>query len=142
MKADPRVGVVLAAMLLAHPASAHDLTPGLYEIEVNVDERSQSERLTRCITADGIERHDPFEVFSFFPTTNCLKLPMCFGNGKGGFDIVCVGGRADKAEARFRYSRDRFSGTIELTRQDDGHMVRVVEKQRGRRIGACDGNAD
>lgn len=142
MNANTRAGVALAAILLAHPVSAHDLKPGLYEIEVDVDERSESERLTRCITTHGIERHDPFEVFSAFPVANCLKLPMCFGNGKGGFDIVCVDGRPDKAEARFRYSRDRFTGTIELTREDDGHIVRLVEKQRGRRIGSCGSNAD
>ena len=125
------------AISFAHPSSAHDLKPGLYEIQVNVDTTSGGETRTRCITEAVIERHDPFEVFTAVPQTNCLKLPMCFGNGKAGFDIVCVDGRPDKASARFRFSRERFTGMIELTVKDDGRIVNFVETQRGRRIGSC-----
>lgn len=129
-------------VLLAQPAWAHDLKPGLYEIQVNMGTTSREETRSRCITQAVIERHDPFEIFSAFPQSNCLKLPMCFGNGKAGFDVVCVDGRPDKASARYRFSRERFTGTIELTREDNGRLVSLVETQRGRRIGPCTAEAD
>ena len=128
---------LLLGVLVPHAATAHDLQPGLYQIEVSVGSTA-SRIVNRCISKVKIERHDPFDAETHFPMFNCLKVPMCFGDGKAGFDIACVGGKKSKAKARFRYTGKSFAGEIAMTIDEDGLTTRLVERQSGRRISDCD----
>lgn len=136
------VFIACALTLLAHANNvwAHELEPGLYEIEVQVElpnilHPAHNVSSTRCITRDDLLRHDPFQIESKTPLANCRRTPICMGGTHAGFEVLCDGGSGGMASGRFTLSKSRFTGTIEMNM--GGKNMTVVERQTGTRIGDC-----
>jgi Protein of unknown function (DUF3617) len=139
-----RVFSIKAAMVLclrlASTACAHDLQPGLYEITLRVElpnvlAAAEERKLRRCISLAEIEEHDAFQIHSENPLAKCPRSPMCLGDGQAGFQVFCPGRTVRYAEAMFNNSAQHFSGRILMNM--GGKNMTVIERQEGRRIGAC-----
>ena len=134
------LAIALAALLGAGPALANRLEPGLYEIAVEVElpnilRTSTPTTVRRCITKLQIETQDAFQIESDNPIARCKRSPIRTGSGKAGFQAVCAGGSGGYAEALFVMSADGFTGAIRMDM--GGKNMTLIERQTGRRIGAC-----
>lgn len=127
-----------AAVALAATAAARadePLRAGAYEVDWRMElpyvDAGEGGTATVCLDGTGV-----FPVLSANnPLARCPVRDMRREGREISFEIVCPGGGAAKASARFNARGDAFDGRIAMTM--GGKNMTMTESQRGRRLGDC-----
>ena len=133
-----QVHCLAAAFALTAVAAANAGEPfrsGSYEIAWRLElphvEAGEGGSATVCLSDTGA-----FPVLSANnPLAHCPARNIRRDGRQTSFEIVCPGGNAAKAAARFETRGDAFEGRIEMNM--GGKNMTMTESQRGRRVGDC-----
>ena len=140
-----RILLLLAGCLaLAATASAEEtvaLEPGLYEIAVrldlpNIEGATAARVVRRCLagTAES-EHYGLLPLSENNPLSRCPVANVHRDGGALAFEIVCPGGNAASAAARYALAPTAFEGRITI--KLGGKNMTMTETQAGRRTGPC-----
>lgn len=138
MRAPARI-LILIALAAASPARAQDAPQaGSYEVRYRLElphvEGGAEETATVCLSEPGVSKG--FAVLSANnPLGHCPVGEVRREGGAVTFDIVCPGGNAAKASARFDVTPNGFQGRIAMNM--GGKNMTMTEVQRARRVGEC-----
>lgn len=130
--------------LLASSLSAGDvvtLQPGLYEVSVRLDlpniaEAAATKVTTFCVSAaDGNGNHGLKPLSDNNPLARCPVSNVQQQEAALTFEIVCPGGNAAIASARYVLTANTFAGRISM--KLGGKNMTMTETQAGRRTGEC-----
>lgn len=134
------IGVALAIAAEVSRAQAHDLKPGLYAVDVVVTYPNLTNPLDQrtvevCLSPAILEAHRGFRILSDVPQASCPAIPICFGNGRAGFQSICPGENSGEAVGEFTFRTQRFSGVVRM--KLGGKNMTLIERQSGIWIGPC-----
>lgn len=138
-----RPGPMLALCgLVLQPAPARAaepvLEPGAYTVAVRLELPHLADMAgtaTRRLCLDDSATHGMAILSENNPLARCPVSNVQAAGDELGFDIRCEGRNAAQASARYRLSRDRFTGRI--TMRMGGKNMTMTEVQSGRRTGPC-----
>ncbi|MFZ0848277.1 MAG: DUF3617 family protein [Hyphomicrobiaceae bacterium] len=140
-----RFGIAaLVCLLPASPATSVDavrLRPGLYEVGVRLDlpniaGAAVSKVAMICLPAeDSAGNHGLVALSDNNPLAHCPVVNVRQEGDALTFDIVCPGGNAAIASAKYLLTADTFAGRI--TMKLGGKNMTMTETQSGRRTGDC-----
>ena len=140
-----RFGIAAVVCLLpASPATSVDavrLRPGLYEVGVRLDlpniaGAAVSKVAMICLPAeDSAGNHGLVALSDNNPLAHCPVVNVRQEGDALTFDIVCPGGNAAIASAKYLLTADTFAGRI--TMKLGGKNMTMTETQSGRRTGDC-----
>ena len=134
----------LVFMVFARFASAAEpvaLQDGRYQVNVRLElpyleDAGVSKIATICVTsADPGGNHGLVVLSDNNPLANCPASNVRDIGGILTFDIVCPGGNAAIASAKYIVAAQRFEGRI--TMKMGGKNMTMTEMQSGHRIGEC-----
>jgi Protein of unknown function (DUF3617) len=122
----------------AEPAALQD---GRYDVNVqlelpNVEAMGASRVATICVTSEVPGGH--YGLAAMSENNPLAKCPVSNVRQDGGiltFDIICPGGNAAVASARYILTPQRFEGRISM--KMGGKNMTMTETQSGRRAGDC-----
>jgi Protein of unknown function (DUF3617) len=133
------IGLVLASLVRAGDAVM--LRPGRYEISVrldlpNIEGTVASWRRTLCVPAqDHAGQYGLGALSENNPFSGCPVANVRREGGTLSFEIVCPGGNAASALAKFQLTSEAFEGRISM--KLGGKNMTLTETQTGRRSGEC-----
>jgi hypothetical protein len=141
-----RFGIAAMVCLLpASPATSADaavrLRPGLYEVAVRLDlpniaAAAVSKVAMICLpTEDRAGNHGLVALSDNNPLARCPVVNVRQEGDTLTFDIVCPGGNAAIASAKYLLTADTFAGRISM--KLGGKNMTMTETQSGRRTGDC-----
>lgn len=136
----------LAAVLLlaVWPASAADVSPGLWEITLETRVPSDAGfapapfKLTQCLTAE--DARDPARVLAGVSNpgaTGCDYTDKSYAGDSFSFSMQCAGGLGIQSSGRVAFTPDTMDGSITATANLDGKPVQTENRVSARRLGGC-----
>jgi Protein of unknown function (DUF3617) len=140
----PLLVLALIGLAPAAPASAGDavaLQPGRYEVRVrldlpNIEGAAASALRTLCVPAQGqAGNHGLGALSENNPLAHCPVSNVRQQGDTLSFDIVCPGGNAAIATAKYQLAAEAFEGRISM--KLGGKNMTMTETQSGRRTGEC-----
>lgn len=116
------------------------LLDGAYEVDVrlelpHIDDNTAKKKTTICIGGDRADSHGLFVLSDNNPLAHCPASNLAQDGETLTFDIVCEGGNAARASAKYRLTARGFDGRIEM--KMGGKNMTMTETQRGHRVGEC-----
>lgn len=117
------------------------LEPGLYEVRVglelpNLEGVAAAKLAMLCVPADdGAGNHGLVALSENNPIAHCPVSQVRQEGSTLTFAIVCPGGNAAIASARYRITPQAFEGRISI--KLGGKNMTMTETQAGRRTGPC-----
>jgi Protein of unknown function (DUF3617) len=133
------IGLAPASLLRAGDAVL--LIPGRYEVSVrldlpNIEGAAASTLRTLCVPAqDQAGQHGLGVLSENNPFLHCPVANVRREGATLSFDIVCPGGNAASASAKFQLTSEAFDGRISM--KLGGKNMTLTETQTGRRTGEC-----
>ena len=136
--------LVLFSLFAAHsgPADASvNLTPGLYEVQVeialpNTYNVAPKIIVRHCVTAPDIATGRAFFVLSDNPIRSCSLHDYDARRDEVRYRIACAGPNAASASAAFELQQTHYHGTIHM--QMGGKNMTMFETQHAVRVGECE----
>ena len=117
------------------------LQAGAYEVSVrlelpHLEDAGATRTVTICVSTEGAAGTHGLVVLSENnPLTRCPATNARQQGDTLTFDIVCPGGNAAVASARYVLGPDTFQGRIAM--KMGGKNMTMTETQSGRRVGTC-----
>lgn len=136
--------VAAGTCLLALPLSAGEvvkLQPGLYEVSIRLDlpnmaDAAAKKLTTLCVSAADNNGNQGLKPLSDNnPLARCPVANVAQQEAQLTFEIVCPGGNAAVASARYQLTANTFTGRISM--KLGGKNMTMTETQAGRRTGEC-----
>jgi len=133
--------VFMTLTALAAAADPAALQDGRYEVNVRLElphlENTGASRVARiCVTSDDPGGNHGLVVLSDNnPLAKCPALNIRENGNTLTFDIICPGGNAAIASAKYIVAAQRFEGRI--TMKMGGKNMTMTETQSGHRVGEC-----
>ena len=135
---------LFAALTLAVPVYAADLSPGMWEI--TMESRVPNDpgwtptpfNLRQCLTAG--DAADPSRLIGGIATpgaTGCDYTEKAYSGSTFRFALVCAGTLGMKATGSVDFRADNFSGNIAATASVGGQSVEMQNRVTGKRAGGC-----
>ncbi len=132
-----------ASLALSFEVYAEDvvLEPGMYEVTVTLELPNVvatgvgPSTLRRCLTAEDMRSGNAFGVLGDNPLRACPLKDYTASNNRALYRIECPGPNAPFAAGVFDLAKASYRGVI--TMNMGGKNMTMSERQRGRRVGAC-----
>lgn len=134
------MAVALSQSWAVLAACAHDLKPGQYVVDVSIEYPNLTDPIDRrvvhlCLSDTALASHAGFRILSNVPQATCPTIPLCFGQGRAGFQALCPGANSGEATGEFTYRDKTFTGVVQM--KFGGKNMTVVERQNGVWVGDC-----
>ena len=132
------------AAVLAVPARAGDLSPGLWEITLESRVAAQPGfapapfRVTQCLSA--ADAADPSRVLGPLSSQgagDCTYLSREYSGDTLSFRMRCGGSLGIESQGRIRFGADTMEGSITATANTGGSTVEMQNRVSARRLGGC-----
>lgn len=115
------------------------LQAGEYEVSMRLElpfvEDTASKLARVCVTEGDGGTHGLAVLSDNNPLGKCPASNVRQNGDTLSFDIICPGGNAAVASARYTVSPQRFTGAIKM--KMGGKNMTMTERQTGHRIGNC-----
>ena len=126
--------------LALHAEDASLLTAGRYEVRSRLElpyaESNGVAKLSSiCIVVGADSAHGLVVLSENNPLAKCPASNAHQDNTTLTFDIVCPGGNAATASAKYQLGPQSFEGRIQM--KMGGKNMTMTETQNGRRVGSC-----
>jgi hypothetical protein len=126
--------------LALHAEDASLLTAGRYEVRSRLElPYAESNGVTKlssiCIVAGDDGARGLVVLSENNPLAKCPASNAHQDNTTLTFDIVCPGGNAATASAKYQLGPQSFEGRIQM--KMGGKNMTMTETQNGRRVGSC-----
>ncbi len=134
----------VASAVIAVPALAEDLTPGLWEISMETTVGTAPGfapgpfKLTQCLTA--ADARDPSRILGGLSNpgaTGCTYADKSYSGNTFRFSMRCAGAFAITSRGEVAYSANSMDGTITATATLNGENTETTNKISAHRLGGC-----
>ena len=137
--------VLIACALVASPASSGDgkqaPQAGAYEVKVKLElphlEDATANKIAVICVTPSPDTYGLIVLSDNNPLATCPAQNVHRDGNTLTFDIVCKGGNAARASAKYVLAPTGFDGTIAM--KMGGKNMTMTETQHGRRTGDCTG---
>ena len=135
----------VAALLVALPAVAQDVSPGLWEITMETRVPGDSGftpspyKMTQCLTAQDAK--DPGMLFTRMGNPGASDCRFQDRNYHGGnnftFAMTCKGSYQLRSSGQVNFTKDTMDGTVTATASVGDRDMQTENKLTARRVGGC-----
>jgi hypothetical protein len=139
-----RSALAAALLLAVCPASADDVSPGLWEITLETRVPADAGfaptpfKLTQCLTAQ--DARDPARVLAGVSSpgaSGCDYTDRSYAGNSFSFSMQCAGSLGIQSSGRVAFTPDTMDGNITATANLDGKPVQTESRISARRLGGC-----
>jgi hypothetical protein len=132
------------ALLLAPPAQADDISPGLWQLTIETRVNGSSDfapapyTLSQCFTAS--DASDPSRVLGQAANpgaSDCAYTEKAYQGSTFRFTMRCAGNFGLVSRGEVSFTATTLDGTITATADLGGQKTEFSNRIRGRRVGGC-----
>jgi hypothetical protein len=136
--------VAVQIAVFCMPGLAADMSPGLWEIEMETRVAAQPGfapepvRITQCLTA--ADTRDPSKVLGGMTNpgaSGCTYTNKAYAGNTFRFTMQCAGSFAILSQGEVSFTSDSMNGTITAIANVGGEKTEFANKVSARRLGGC-----